>query len=230
MRFVVLRQTEAGASAGALTPLAPLTPTHGVTVHTMAELAPPDQAVRVVFDDAGATEAAGSFAAGGRALAGLAVVEAPSRDAAVAWLSAQPDGQSFELRETGCASGLAGVDPTRPATRPRFLVALRADADTEAETAPPPERLARMGAHNDAAVQDGLLLAADGLRSSARATRVSVAAGRARVLDGPFAEAKELVAGFWLVQAPTLADVVAWVRGYPYAQTRPVVEVRPVVG
>lgn len=227
MRFVVLRQAETGAPAG---PLAPLAPSHDVTVYASAELAAPAQAVHIVFGGDGPREAPGSFIRHEAALAGLALIDAPSREAAVAWLAAQPDGHAFELRETGCANGLAGVDPSAPATRPRFLVVVRADADTEAETAPPAERLARMGQRNDEAVREGLLLAADGLRSTARATRVAVRDGRARVLDGPFAEAKELVAGFWLVQAPSIDDVLAWVRRYPYAQAHPEVEVRPVVG
>lgn len=225
MRFVILRHAEAGGPAG---PLSPLHPAGGIVVQEELALASPDAAVRVLFTDDGTDEAAGSLLRSGPALAGLALIEAPSREAALDWLGAQPDGNAFELRETGCANGLAGVAPGQPATRARFLVLVRADADTEAEHAPPPERLQRMGDCNDEAVRAGRLLAADGLRSTARASRVSVHRGRARVIDGPFAEAKELIAGFWLLQADSLRDVVDWVRAYPYAQDRPEVEIRPV--
>jgi hypothetical protein len=225
MRFVILRHAEAGGPAG---PLPPLRPEAGIVIQEEVRLTSPDTAVRIVFGDDGIDQAAGSILRCGPALTGLALIEAPSREAALAWLGAQPDGSAFELRETGCANGLAGVAPGQPATRPRFLVLVRADEDTEAERAPPAERLQRMGACNDAAVQAGRLLAADGLRSTARGHRVSVQQGRARVIDGPFAEAKELIAGFWLLQADRLQDVVDWVRTYPYAQTRPEVEIRPV--
>jgi hypothetical protein len=226
MRFVILRHADPGRPAG---PVPPLRPAQGIAVHDSITLAPPAEAVRVTFTDGGPQEAPGSILATGPALAGLAMIEADSRDDAVAWLSAQPDGSAFELRETGCANGLAGVEPGAPATRARYLVVVRADADTEAERAPPAERLQRMGARNDEAVRQGRLLAADGLRSTARGVRVTVQSGRARVIDGPFAEAKELIAGFWLVQAAALAEVVAWVRDYPYAQARPEVEIRRVV-
>jgi hypothetical protein len=53
--------------------------------------------------------------------------------------------------------------------------------------------------------------------------------GRHTVVDGPFAEAKELIAGYWLIQAPSLDDAIAWVRRYPYAQQRPEVEIHPVL-
>lgn len=225
MRFVILRHAEAGGPVG---PLPALRPASAIVVHEDVTLAPPQAALRVAFGDDGIDESAGSILRSGPALAGLALIEAPSREAALAWLAAQPDGSAFELRETGCANGLAGVAPGQPATRPRFLVLVRADADTEAERAPPAERLQRMGACNDEAVQAGRLLAADGLRSTARGSRVAVRRGRAQVIDGPFAEAKELIAGFWLLQADSMADVVDWVRRYPYAQARPEVEIRPV--
>lgn len=225
MRFVILRHAEAGGPAG---PLPALRSAPGIAIQEEVTLAPAEAAVRIVLSADGLDRSAGSILRSGPGLSGLALIEAPSREAALAWLAAQPDGSAFELRETGCANGLAGVEPGQPATQPRFLVLVRADADTEAERAPPAERLQRMGACNDEAVRSGRLLAADGLRSTARGSRVSVHRGQARVIDGPFAEAKELIAGFWLLQAGSLEDVVDWVRTYPYAQTRPEVEIRPV--
>jgi len=80
----------------------------------------------------------------------------------------------------------------------------------------------------DEAVRSGLLLAGDGLRATARGTRVKFDGRRSSVMDGPFAEAKELIAGFWLIQADSLDDAIAWVERYPYAQAQPEVEIHPV--
>ena len=154
-----------------------------------------------------------------------------SRQAAIDWLQASPAiDAEFEIRETGCAGGLPGVDLSTGATKPRFLILVKADAATEAEAPSDAGRLAAMAKRNDEGVKAGMLLAGDGLRSTASGTRVKFAGGKTRVLDGPFAEAKELVAGYWLIQADSLDDAIAWVHRYPYAQERPEVEIRPVSG
>ncbi|MEJ7686785.1 MAG: YciI family protein [Variovorax sp.] len=173
------------------------------------------------------------FVNGTAGLAGLSIVEAESRQAVTDWLEASPprDGDAeFEIRETGCAGGLPGVDASSAAalSLPRFLILLKADADTEAEAPSDALRLDAMARRNDEGVKSGLLLAADGLKSSARGARVRFAGGKTSVLDGPFAETKELVAGFWLIQAASLDQAVAWVQRYPYAQDNPEVEIRPV--
>lgn len=225
MRFAIFRRTAPDAEAlpqpaGAL----------AITLHDQARLAPEAHAVCVHFTEAGPQVRPGSFVGTSWPFTQLGIADAASRDAVLAWLRGiSVDGTEFEVRDSGCAGGLPGVDPSAPPSAPRFAVFVRADAATEAEDTPPPERLAAMASANDAAVRSGLLVAADGLRSTARATRVAMSAGRAAVRDGPFAEAKELIAGFWLVQARSIDVVVDWVRAYPYAQDHAVVEIRPVL-
>jgi hypothetical protein len=224
MRFVILHQAGTSSEAGLVPP-----PSRGITLHEHAPLKADATGTRIHFTDAG--PAAEPCAGPGR-LAGLSIVEAESRQAAAEWLrdAAVPAQAAFEIRETGCAGGLAGVDPSAAATRPRFLILVKADAHTEAEAPSDPAKLAAMARRNDEGVRDGLLLAADGLRSTARATRVRVGGGKTSVMDGPFAETKELVAGFWLIQCDSMDEAVAWARHYPFAQARPEVEIHPVNG
>jgi hypothetical protein len=225
MRFVILHQAAPLNEVGLVPPLS-----RGVTLHEHAPVASDAAGVRIRFTDAGPEARP---CTGAQRIAGLSIVEAESRQAAADWLreAAAGDAQAgFEIRETGCAGGLAGVDPSASATKARFLILVKADADTEAEAPGDPAKLAAMARRNDEGVRDGLLLAADGLRSTARGTRVRVGGGKSTVMDGPFAEAKELVAGFWLIQADSMDDAIAWVRRYPFAQARPEVEIHPVGG
>lgn len=228
MRYVILRKAGPHSEAGLFPPLPPAS---GIVLHERAELQPSAAGVRISFPDEGPRQVPGPFTESTQVVAGLAIVEADSRQAAIDWLRGAPVGDAeaeFEIRETGCAGGLPGVDPSVAATKPRFLILLKADADTEAEAPSDPARLAAMARRNDEGVEAGLLLAGDGLRSTASSTRVKFAGGRTSVMDGPFAEAKELVAGFWLIQADSLDEAIAWVHRYPYAQARPEVEIRPV--
>ncbi|RZL86859.1 MAG: hypothetical protein EOP82_28605 [Variovorax sp.] len=225
MRFVILHQAGPHGAAGPFPPAA-----NGLTLHEHVALQPGTAAVRIDFPGGTPRHVAGAFD-GTRQLAGLGIIEADSRQAAIAWLQASPAiDAEFEIRETGCAGGLPGVDLSTGATKPRFLILVKADAATEAEAPSDAGRLAAMAKRNDEGVKAGMLLAGDGLRSTASGTRVKFAGGKTRVLDGPFAEAKELVAGYWLVQADSLDDAIAWVHRYPYAQERPEVEIRPVSG
>jgi hypothetical protein len=73
-------------------------------------------------------------------------------------------------------------------------------------------------------VAEGRLLAGDGLKASSSGARVKLAGGQASVIDGPFAEAKELIAGFWMIRAASMLDAIAWARTLPYP-TGPYVEV-----
>jgi hypothetical protein len=88
------------------------------------------------------------------------------------------------------------------------VVFVRANKDTESGKLPTREELEAMGRFNEELARDGVLLAADGLRPSSKGTRIRFDAGRATVVDGPFAETKELVAGFWIVQGKTHQEVV----------------------
>ncbi|SDE11257.1 Uncharacterized conserved protein [Variovorax sp. CF079] len=229
MRYVILRKAGPHGEAGLFPPLSPVP---GIVLHESAELQPSAAGVRISFSDKGPQQTPGPFTESKQVVAGLSIVEADSQQTAIDWLRDAPVGDAeaeFEIRETGCAGGLSGIDPSGAATKPRFLILVKADAATEAEAPSDPARLAAMARRNDEGVKAGVLLSGDGLRSTARSTRVKLAGGRNSVMDGPFAEAKELVAGYWLIQADSLDEAIAWVRRYPYAQERPEVEIRPVV-
>ena len=97
----------------------------------------------------------------------------------------------------------------------RFMVMVKANADSEAGIMPSQELLTAMGAYNEELVKAGVLLAAEGLQPSARGARVRFSGSKRSVIDGPFAETKELIAGFWLIQVKSLDDAIEWVKRCP---------------
>jgi hypothetical protein len=108
----------------------------------------------------------------------------------------------------------------------RVMVMIKADADTEAGVLPTEEILAAMGKFNEELVAAGVMLAGDGLQPSAKGARVRFAGGQTQVTDGPFAETKELVAGFWIWQVDSLADAIAWLKRSPFVEAE--IELRPI--
>jgi hypothetical protein len=97
----------------------------------------------------------------------------------------------------------------------RFMVIRKADEETEAGVLPSTELLEAMTRYNEELVKAGVMLAGEGLMASERGARVHFGAGKPTVIDGPFAEAKELVAGFSILEADSLADVIEWVKKWP---------------
>jgi hypothetical protein len=176
----------------------------------------------------------GPFPSDERLPAGFAVFEAPSRAAALAWLQANGvisanDDVTLELRETGCPGGCAGIPPGAAGDDTCYAILLRSDAGTERDAIPLQEKLDRLNAFNAIHAAAGTLLAGDGLKSTARGNRVRVANGGASIIDGPFAEAKELIAGFWMIRAPSIDAALDWARTLPYPTGPEVeVEIRPV--
>jgi len=108
----------------------------------------------------------------------------------------------------------------------RFMLIVRADRHTEGGVLPTREMLAAMGAYNEELVRAGVLLAGEGLHPSARGARVRFDGGRRTVVDGPFAETKELIAGFWLIQVKSLEEAVEWVKRAPLQESE--IEIRQV--
>jgi hypothetical protein len=106
----------------------------------------------------------------------------------------------------------------------RFIMMVKSDARSEAGELPTPELLGKMDVFNGEMLKAGVMLAGEGLRASSHGARVRAVAGaprtraRTTVQDGPFAEARELVGGFWLVQTPTLADAIAWAQRAPFEE------------
>ena len=97
----------------------------------------------------------------------------------------------------------------------RVMVIVKATADSESSRMPDTEMLAAMGRFNEELVKAGILLAADGLHPSSRGKRVHFSGKNRTVIDGPFAETKELVAGYWLWQVKSMEEAVEWVKRCP---------------
>ena len=97
----------------------------------------------------------------------------------------------------------------------RVMVIVKATKDSEAGVMPSQELLAAMGNFNEELVKAGVMLAGEGLHPSSRGKRVRFAGSQRTVIDGPFAETKELIAGFWLWQVKSMAEAVEWVKRCP---------------
>jgi hypothetical protein len=108
----------------------------------------------------------------------------------------------------------------------RFMMIVKANAESESGKLPSSEELAEMGRYNDQLVNAGILLAMDGLQSSANGARVTFKGGKPSVVDGPFAEAKELIAGFWIIDVKSKDEALAWARRVPFVDGE--IEVRKV--
>jgi hypothetical protein len=97
----------------------------------------------------------------------------------------------------------------------RFMVIVKADRNTEAGVMPSQELLTAMGKYNEELVNAGVLLAGEGLHPSSKGARVRFSGSNRTVIDGPFAETKELVAGFWIFQVKSLQEATEWVKRCP---------------
>jgi hypothetical protein len=97
----------------------------------------------------------------------------------------------------------------------RVMVMVKATSESEAGKMPSTELLAAMGQYNEELVKAGVMLAGEGLQPSVKGKRVRFSGAQRKVVDGPFAETKELVAGYWLWQVKSMEDAVAWVKRCP---------------
>jgi hypothetical protein len=108
----------------------------------------------------------------------------------------------------------------------RFMILVKANAESEAGTLPTHDELAEMGRFNEELVKAGILLAGEGLHPSSRGHRVRFDGADRTVIDGPFTETKELLAGFWLIQVKSPEEAVEWVKRIPFKEGE--VEIRRV--
>jgi len=108
----------------------------------------------------------------------------------------------------------------------RFMMIVKANKDSEAGVLPTEEQLAEMAKYNEELVKAGVLLAAEGLHASAKGARVRFSGAKRTVIDGPFTEAKELIAGFWLIQVKTKEEAIEWTKRVPFEESE--IEVRQV--
>ena len=107
----------------------------------------------------------------------------------------------------------------------RFMILVKASPDSEAGVLPSEELLTEMGRFNEELVKAGVLLAAEGLQSSAKGVRVRFDGDRRTVVEGPFANTPELLAGFWLIQVRSRDEAVEWVKRAPNPSPGRVTEV-----
>src|SRR5262245_51312015 len=112
----------------------------------------------------------------------------------------------------------------------RFMVIVKATKASEAGQKPTPQLLAEMGQFNEELMKAGVMLAGDGLKASSHGARVAFSGNQRLVTDGPFAETKELVAGFWIWQCKSKDEVVEWVKRCPHPMPGEdaVIEIRPL--
>ena len=108
----------------------------------------------------------------------------------------------------------------------RFMVLVKADKASEGGALPDEKMLAEMGKFNEELVKAGVMLAGEGLQPSSKGARVKFSKGKKTVIDGPFAETKELIAGFWLWQVRSREEAIEWLKRAPFENTE--VEIRQV--
>jgi hypothetical protein len=108
----------------------------------------------------------------------------------------------------------------------RFMVIVKANKDSEAGVLPTKEMLEEMGNFNEELVKAGVMLAGEGLQASSKGARVKFSDGKTTVIDGPFAETKELIAGYWMWQVKSLQEAIEWLKRAPFEDTE--VEIRQV--
>jgi len=108
----------------------------------------------------------------------------------------------------------------------RFMMIVKANEKTEAGVMPTEQELAAMAKYNEALVKSGVMLAGDGLHPTSKGARVYFDGAKRTVMDGPFTEAKELIAGFWMIQVKSKDEAIEWAKRIPFEEHH--VELRQV--
>jgi len=109
----------------------------------------------------------------------------------------------------------------------RFIVFVKSSKDIETGSMPDKKDLVEMGRFNEKLVDAGMMLAGEGLKPSSKGSRIRFSNGKPTVIDGPFSETKELVAGFWILQAKSKDEVLDWMKRAPFKDGE--LEIRPIV-
>jgi hypothetical protein len=118
------------------------------------------------------------------------------------------------------------ANPEKETQTMRFMVIVKANKESEAGILPSEKLFAEMGKFNEQLVKAGVMLAAEGLHASSKGARVRFSKGKRTVIDGPFTESKELIAGFWLWQVKSKDEAIEWLKRAPFEDTE--VEIRQV--
>jgi len=99
----------------------------------------------------------------------------------------------------------------------RFMMIVKADKHSEAGEMPSKELIHEMGTYNEQLIKAGVMLAGDGLQPSSKGARIKFGKGKQTVTDGPFAETKELIAGFWIIEVKSKAEALQWAKRIPFS-------------
>jgi hypothetical protein len=110
----------------------------------------------------------------------------------------------------------------------RFMLIRKADKDTEAGVLPSAEVLTAMTNYHEELLKAGVLLQGEGLRASSKGARVKFSGGKPAVIDGPFTETKELIAGFTMIQVKSKEEAIEWVKRWPAIDSEAEIEIRPL--
>jgi hypothetical protein len=136
-----------------------------------------------------------------------------------------PGRRSSHAQNRGWLAGFSSTD--NGGTTMRCMVVVKANEDSEAGVMPSRQLLAEMGRYNEELVKAGVMLAGEGLHPSSKGVRVKFSGRQRSVIDGPFAETRELIAGFWLWQVKSMEEAVEWLKRAPFDGGTEV-ELRPV--
>ena len=229
MRYMLLRRASAADEAGRLPSPAAVTALAAYTEQLEAagvlraseRLLPSTHGVRLALSGGKAGVVPGPFADHTELIAGFVIIDVPSRQDALDWLGRWPAEDAdaeIELREGGCPGGCAEVkaEPGMATGGKHFAVLLRSSPDLEAETPVTQDKLDALDIANAREAKKGVLLAADGLRTSALGVRLKPVPGKLTFVDGPFTEIKEMIAGYWLIRAASMQEALAWAERNPY--------------
>ena len=196
-------------------------------------LAPSSQGARLKFSNGKRTVIPGPFAGGNELVAGFAVMRVRSLDEAVEWASkyaAVVGDAEIDVRPANEPWDIGlGEKPPGLTTR-RYIAMHKASAHTEAGRPPPAGQAAAMEKLIDEMTRAGVLLATASLEPSSHAVRLRNFAGKKTVVDGPFAESKELVGGFAIVELESRAEAIEWARRYADVLGDVELDIRPVAG
>ncbi len=239
MRFIILRKADRDSEAGVV-PDAELIEAMTRYNEQLARagvmlagegLHPSSRGARVIFSGGRSTVMDGPFTESKELIAGFTMIDVRDKAEAIEWVRRWPaiDGDvELEIREVGCA-GLSGRSPSAAAgdagAKERYMILLKGNANSEADILPDASLIDAMGRRNDEAMAAGLMIAGEGLQSSAKGARIKFSKGKPTLIDGPYAEAKELVAGFWIIEVTDRQQAIAWVRRYPYPRGNETYEV-----
>jgi len=202
-------------------------------------LRPSSHGKRVRMSGKKLTVVDGPFAEAKELIAGFWMVQTKDKDEAIAWARRVP-GKDFEIelrplyemedfpvdaseqpggwresekqfREANAPAATPGVPARQPGTK-RFMIMLKSDRMTESNKLPGPELLARMGALMEELARSGALLSGDGLKPSAQGARVRATGGKTTVIDGPFTESKEMIAGYLMIQVKSIDEAIDFAK------------------